>query len=145
MKRILPVLLGALAGAIGLPIVMWICLQVCQFLLPQFFFTPIPLNLRLIVSLSGWRMFVAAGSILGGWSVILWLGGRTFWPRFASAICSLIWVAIFVSILRREYVDYFGGLSRPFLTDVAFCLPLLTWACALFFFAILARRRTVLR
>lgn len=150
MKRILPVLLGALAGAIGLPILMFACAIITNHFFPDSiggfdWGSPWDTISRYVGSADG-QVNILTNAVLGAWSVVLLRGDRTLWSRFGSAICSLGAFAYSLWMLRSEYRNL--GISDPasmrsyFLPNVAFDLPLILWAVALFFFAVITRKGT---
>ncbi len=144
MKRFLYlVLLGALAGATILPILMFLSDGVVHVLFPQLFG---PNVFMVFVPFKGFitgRDAFIAGFVMGACSMILWRGRRTFWPRFGSAIYSVAAI-IFCIWKLTDHNRMYGSMDmmRSFiLSETIFCLPLLLWSLALFFFAILTKRR----
>lgn len=143
MKRILPVLLGALAGAIGLPILMFACAWVAHLVFPRFIelIATSPRAVMFFLTGVSGREIIPAGAILGACSVILWRGERTFWPRLGIVMCALGVSASAASALKqlhRGFAIHYPGL---FLVTFVLYLPLFIWAFALLFFAILTKRR----
>jgi hypothetical protein len=145
MKRILSVLLGALAGAVVLPIAIWACATAANYEFPLLVGS-IPISAGSFTSSIHGASFLVSGAVLGACNVILWASQRTFWPRFGSAIGSLGASAYSLWWLTQVYLDF--GLHQhggAFLWQLAFCFPLLLWSLALFFFAVLARRKNATR
>ncbi len=91
-------------------------------------------------------MFLASGFVLGVWSVILWRGKRSFWPRLASAVCSAS-VSVYFLLALADVWRWYGSLnpsakSNGLLYGIAYESPPILWALALLFFALLTRKRT---
>ncbi len=86
------------------------------------------------------RALFASSAVLGAWSVILWRGERTFWPRLGSALCSLGAMITPLWILEQFYelVGFSVGAFWPLFVCY---FPILLWALGLLFVAVLARRR----
>ncbi len=142
MKRLLPVLFGAVGGAIGLSVVMSLCGGMAHALLPQFF--PQYLNWpqhSFVPGLSTGRGSIVLGFALGASSWVLWRGTRTIWSRLGSALCGAFTLTFFVNQLLNGLVGSGGSINPAFWSDFAFFLPPFIWSSALFFFAVLARRR----
>lgn len=145
MKRFLPVVLGAFAGAIGLPLVMFACARLAHI---GFSGSVNPLSMTLPELFFKARLSEIIGGVLGAWSAILYCGQRTFWLRMGSAICALSAGGYVVWLINQHYplsnpALIFSPLWRPVLfRQLCLSLPLILWAVGLFFFAILARKRT---
>ena len=137
MKRIFPVVAGALAGAIGLPILMWACATVAHLVSPHLVGA---LRRPTFTDIETCFIF---GVILGVCSAVLWSGTRTIWARIICALCAVGVGALPVHALRVNY--YNPNVSTPLnpylLSLSAYFFPLLLWVLALFFFAIPARHR----
>ncbi len=146
MKRIVAILLGALIGAIGLPRVMWACGQLAHVLLPFFVAAP-PTGrglLFLALPIHG-RTILVISAMLGFWSVILWRGGRSFWPRFGSAMGAAATFGFFALILKATYPTSRMAFADLFWARFALFAPPMLWSLALFLFAVSTRRRTSAR
>lgn len=136
MKRLFPVLLGALVGAIGLPVLMRMCIALAAYEFPRMVgLTPYNFALTFLPDGDGF-----VGATLGAWSVILWRSRRGFWVRAGSTI----W-AFYVAYIYAKMLVHFRDLGATWPQMLLFvAAPLwlpLVWASALFFFAILAKRR----
>lgn len=145
MKRVLLVVLGALVGAIGLPVLMWCSTTMSDFLLSYARVHPVSL-LRFFVSY--WNklpLTFASGLLMGGLTMMLWRGQRTPLERVAccvGAVGTLLpiynnasgWVDIFGSWINVPTYDYEALLAQY--------LPSILWSLALFLFAVLARRKS---
>ena len=86
------------------------------------------------------RALFVSSAVLGAWSVILWRGERTFWPRLGSALCSLGAMITPLWIFKQIY-DAVGFSVEVFWLLFVYYFPILLWAFGLFFVAVLARRR----
>lgn len=166
MKRFLPVLLSALVGAIGLPVMMSVFQQVALALFPQPVVPPIAIS-RLITttppfihSTSDLRILVV-GALLGCLSTELWRNERTFWLRFrtstgsASVFMYFVWnvVANYRAARMIGLASSGSPLSSkmaiiPLTSTASWYLPIATfysppilWSLSLLFFAVLAKRR----
>ena len=152
MKRITPVLLGALAGALGLPILMFACRAVVHPLFPLPPGTTMswePLSYDGLAFSSFGRTILLSGFALGAWSVVLWRGQRTFRSLLGSAVCSagagarMIW---WLAADFRNMSSFAPPVKRELLLrEAAFDFPAILWALAVLFFALTARRKSVMQ
>lgn len=137
MKRLFPVLVGALAGAVGLPLLMWACAGVAHLAFSQFV-AQLPISSAHFLD---FRRIVYSGAILGAWSAVLWLGERPLWARVASIICAASVSLVFARMLKQRYPTSLMAFPDLFWAFAAHYLPVFLWSLGLFFFAVLARRR----
>ncbi len=139
MKRVpFLILLSAIAGAIGLPIMMVTCATVAHLGFPRVFGS-FSMNFDVFVMSTNGQLTLITGAVLGISSVILWRGERTLWVRLQSTTCSAVVVTFCAWTLKEEHGGFGTLVPLAFWADVAFCFPLILWALALFFFAILMR------
>lgn len=138
MKRALPVVFSALAGAISLPISMWACAAMAHLAFPSFV-APLPISSTHFLDI---RRIVYSGAVLGAWSAILWCGNRPLWARVASTICAAGVGLVFARMLKQRYPTSLMASPDLFWAFAAHYSPVFLWSLGLFFFATLARRKS---